>query len=53
MLVKPHSKLQDGIAVRRKYAEVLLRIQAVGSMLNQTWTQIIDNAIEAMGCREN
>jgi signal transduction histidine kinase len=43
------SKLGDGITVRREYAEDLPRIQAFGSELNQVWTNIFDNAIEAMG----
>jgi signal transduction histidine kinase len=48
-LVLLGSKLKDGVTVRRHYAEHLPRIQAHGSELNQVWTNIIDNAIDAMG----
>jgi signal transduction histidine kinase len=37
-----------GIHVRREYAADLPRITAFGSELNQVWTNIIDNAIDAM-----
>jgi predicted CoA-binding protein/two-component sensor histidine kinase len=42
-----------GIEVRRDYAEDLPRIQAYGSELNQVWTNIIDNAIDALEGAEN
>jgi signal transduction histidine kinase len=45
------SKLGKGIAVRREYAEELPRIQAYGSELNQVWTNLIDNAIDALDGR--
>jgi signal transduction histidine kinase len=48
-LVMFQSRLADGIAVRREYAENLPRVQAYGSELNQVWTNLIDNAIYAMG----
>ena len=41
-------KLSDSITVRREYARDLPRIEAFGSELNQVWTHIIDNAIDAM-----
>lgn len=41
-------KLKSGITVRREYARDLPRIEAYGSELNQVWTNIIDNAIDAM-----
>jgi signal transduction histidine kinase len=41
-------KLKDGIWVTRDYAESLPRIEAYGSELNQVWTNLIDNAIDAM-----
>ena len=41
-------KLKEGIDVRREYSEDLPMIQAYGSELNQVWTNIIDNAIDAM-----
>jgi signal transduction histidine kinase len=47
-LVVLHSKLKAGIAVHREYAQELPRIQAYGSELNQVWTNIIDNAADAM-----
>ena len=47
-LVMLRSKLRAGINVRREYAENLPRIQAYGSELNQVWTNLIDNAIDAM-----
>jgi signal transduction histidine kinase len=47
-LVILRSKLKSGISVSREYAPGLLRIQAYGSELNQVWTNIIDNAIDAL-----
>jgi signal transduction histidine kinase len=47
-LVLLGSKLKGGVVVRRQYAEYLPRIQAHGSELNQVWTNIIENAIDAM-----
>lgn len=42
------SRLGNGVAVRREYAEDLPRIEAYGSLLNQVWTNIIVNAIDAI-----
>jgi len=42
------NKLKEGITVRREYAPDLPDIQAYGGELNQVWTNIIDNAIDAM-----
>jgi predicted CoA-binding protein/signal transduction histidine kinase len=42
------SKLKSGISVRRDYADGLPRIQAHGSELNQVWTNILDNAMDAL-----
>ena len=42
------SKLSSGISVRRDYASDLPRIQAYGSELNQVWTNLIDNAADAL-----
>jgi len=50
-LVMLRSKLKTGINVRREYAPDLPRIQAYGSELNQVWTNLIDNAIDAMDGR--
>jgi signal transduction histidine kinase len=47
-LVILRSKLKPGITVHREYATDLPRIQAFGSELNQVWTNLIDNAIDAM-----
>ena len=47
-LVMLRSKLKTGITVHREYGSDLPRIQAYGSELNQVWTNIIDNAIDAM-----
>ena len=41
-------KLKKGVTVRRDYAAGLPRIQAYASELNQVWTNIIDNAVDAM-----
>ena len=47
-LVILRSKLKPGVTVRREYAPDLPRIQAFGSELNQVWTNLVDNAIDAM-----
>jgi signal transduction histidine kinase len=47
-LVMLRSKLKPGITVHREYGLHLPEIQAYGSELNQVWTNIIDNAIDAM-----
>ena len=41
-------KLKAGVTVHREYAPDLPRIEAFGSELNQVWTNLIDNAIDAM-----
>jgi signal transduction histidine kinase len=41
-------KLKNGVQVTRDYAPDLPLIEAHGSELNQVWTNIIDNAIDAM-----
>lgn len=48
-LVIMRHKIKGGVSVRRDYQPGLPRIQAYGSQLNQVWTNIIDNAIDAMG----
>jgi signal transduction histidine kinase len=48
-LVMLRHKLRDGIRVERAYAPDLPPIEAHGSELNQVWTNLIDNAIDAMG----
>jgi signal transduction histidine kinase len=47
-LVMLRSKLKGGITVRREYASDLPRIEAYASELNQVWTNLIDNAADAM-----
>ncbi|MDJ0742981.1 MAG: ATP-binding protein [Xenococcaceae cyanobacterium MO_167.B27] len=41
-------KLKQGIKVNRVYDRTLPQIPAYGSELNQVWTNLIDNAIDAM-----
>jgi signal transduction histidine kinase len=42
-------KLKRGVVVHRDYQPVPLLVNSFGSELNQVWTNIIDNAIDAMG----
>src|SRR5215469_4007028 len=42
-------KLKHGVTVKRNYQPVPLMVDSFGSELNQVWTNIIDNAIDAMG----
>lgn len=42
-------KLKKGVTVYRDYQDVPLLVNSFGSELNQVWTNIIDNAIDAMG----
>ncbi|UCC74047.1 MAG: PAS domain S-box protein [Gemmatimonadota bacterium] len=44
-------KLRRGIEVVKQYDRSLPRVQVQGSELNQVWTNLIDNAIGAMGER--
>jgi signal transduction histidine kinase len=41
-------KLKRGVEVERNYQPVPLLVDSFGSELNQVWTNIIDNAIDAM-----
>ncbi|MBD2021942.1 cyclic nucleotide-binding domain-containing protein [Leptolyngbya sp. FACHB-36] len=41
-------KLKHGVEIRRSYASNLPKIWAYGSELNQVWTNLLDNAIDAM-----
>lgn len=41
-------KLKHGVTVQRDYHRVPLLVNSFGSELNQVWTNIIDNAIDAM-----
>jgi signal transduction histidine kinase len=50
-LVMLRGQLKEGIIVHKVYDESLPPVQAYGSELNQVWTNIIDNAIDAMNGR--
>jgi signal transduction histidine kinase len=41
-------KLKHGVVVQRDYPSIPLLVNSFGSDLNQVWTNIIDNAIDAM-----
>ncbi len=41
-------KLKHGVTVHRNYQPVPLLVNSFGSELNQVWTNLIDNAIDAM-----
>ena len=47
-LVIMQHKLKQGVSVKREYSPTLPRIEAYASELNQVWTNIMDNAIDAM-----
>ncbi len=47
-LVILRSKWKAGVTIRRAYADGLPSIEAYGGELNQVWTNLIDNAIDAM-----
>ena len=48
-----HHKLKRGITVTRDYAPNLPKVMASGSELNQVWTNLIDNAADAMNGNGN
>jgi signal transduction histidine kinase len=48
LLILRH-KLKGNITVRREYSPDLPRIEGYGSELNQVWTNLIDNAADALG----
>jgi signal transduction histidine kinase len=50
-LVIMRHRLRDGIEVVRELADDLPEIEVRGSELNQVWTNLIDNAIDAMDGR--
>jgi signal transduction histidine kinase len=41
-------KLKHGVEVHRDYQKIPLLVNSFGSELNQVWTNLIDNAIDAM-----
>lgn len=47
-LVIMQHKLKKGVTIKRDYSPNLPRIEAYASELNQVWTNIIDNAVDAM-----
>jgi signal transduction histidine kinase len=49
VLLRP--KIKAGVSIERHYADDVPRIEAYGSELSQVWTNIIDNAIDAMQAR--
>lgn len=50
-LVILQHKLKLGVTIKREYALDLPRIEAYASELNQVWTNIIDNAVDAMNSK--
>jgi signal transduction histidine kinase len=50
-LIMLHYRLKYGVSVVRQYDRSIPPIRAHGSELNQVWTNLIDNAIDAMGGR--
>jgi signal transduction histidine kinase len=50
-LIMLHYRLKHGVDVMRDYDRSIPRICARGSELNQVWTNLIDNAIDAMNGR--
>jgi signal transduction histidine kinase len=47
-LVMLRNRIGDGVTVVRAYAADVPRIEAYAGELNQVWTNIIDNAVDAM-----
>jgi len=47
LIIMQH-KLKKGVTIKREYSADLPRIEAYASELNQVWTNIIDNAVDAM-----
>ncbi|HEY2646620.1 MAG TPA: ATP-binding protein [Candidatus Acidoferrales bacterium] len=47
-LIILNHKLKKGVTVQREYQRIPLLVDSFGSELNQVWTNIIDNAIDAM-----
>ena len=46
-----HHKIKYGIKVNQQYSTDIPKISAYGSKLNQVWTNLIDNAIDAMASK--
>ncbi len=47
-LILLRGRLKEGVQIVREYDPALPHIQGYGSELNQVWTNLIDNAIDAM-----
>jgi signal transduction histidine kinase len=47
-LIIMNHKLKKGVTVQRDYQRIPLLVNSFGSELNQVWTNLIDNAIDAM-----
>jgi len=47
-LVMLGHKLRDGVTIVREYSADVPRIEAYAGELNQVWTNLIDNAVDAM-----
>lgn len=52
LIILGHKLKQHNVTVVRAYDQTLPRIGAYGSELNQVWTNLIDNAIDAMRDQE-
>jgi len=50
-LVMLGHKLRGGVTVRREYDATLPRLEAYPGELNQVWTNLVDNAVDAMDGR--
>lgn len=48
LLILKHTLKSKNVTVVREYAEDVARVIAYGSELNQVWTNLIDNAVDAM-----
>ena len=49
LVILRHKLSKTGITVTRDYAPDLPRIEAFAGELNQVWTNILDNAVDALG----
>lgn len=48
-LIMLRSKMKSGVPVNREFSTDLGEVLAYGSELNQVWTNLLDNAVDAMG----
>ncbi|MFZ3211796.1 MAG: ATP-binding protein [Terriglobales bacterium] len=49
LIILNHKLKRRAVVVQRDYEQIPLLVNSFGSELNQVWTNIIDNAIDAMG----